>query len=133
MDLKKNNKRKKEKRFDYYLNLPWTYIIEQAKDEKGNKIYIVKINELPGVTTDALTIQEALESIKEAMLLAFEMYDESGEEIPEPIDETSYKGNIAYRTTPTRHHLIAKKAQKNRLSLSRVIDDLIDSALGSKK
>lgn len=74
------------KNLDYYLNLPWTYIVQTAKDENNNKIYIIKINELPGVSTDANTLEGAMESIKEAMTLAFELYTESGQEIPEPID-----------------------------------------------
>jgi predicted RNase H-like HicB family nuclease len=119
------------KDIQYYLDLPWTYIIEQAHDEKNRKIYIVRVQELPGVSTDALTMPKALESIKEAMALAFEMYLESGDEIPVPIDEDLFKGNIAYRTTSRRHYLIAKEAQKRSVSLSQVIDTMIDSLLSS--
>lgn len=67
--------------------------------------------------------------IKEALTLAIELYLESGDEIPEPINEDDYKGNIAYRTTPRRHYLIAQQAQKKRMSLSRFIDNLIDTTL----
>jgi predicted RNase H-like HicB family nuclease len=118
--------------FSYYLDLPWTYTIEQAQDENNNKIYIVRVNELPGVVTDAPTIEEAMKLIKEAMSLAFEMYLESGEEIPEPIKESHFKGNIAYRTTSRRHYLIAREAQKRNLSLSQLIDTLIDVATGKR-
>lgn len=130
MDIKKNMSKKE---LDYYLNLPWTYTIEQAKDEQNKKIYIVRVNELPGVSTDAPSIEEAMSLIQEAMTLAFEMYLKSGEEIPEPISEENYKGKIAYRTTARRHYIIAKEAKKNNLSLSQVIDNLIDTAILGKK
>ena len=54
------------------------------------------------------------------------------EEIPEPVDETKYKGNISYRTTGKRHYLIAKEAQKRGLSLSEAIDNCIDTSLKSR-
>jgi len=125
---KKNNIKKVPKNLEYYLNLPWTYSIETDVDTKGNRHYVVRVNELPGVCTDAPTIPKAMEEIKEAMLLAFEMYLAAGEEIPQPVDESKFQGNIAYRTTSRRHYIIAKEAEKRGQSLSRVIDDFIDVA-----
>lgn len=123
---------KNKKDIKYYLALPWTYTVETDKDEKGKKIYIVYVNELPGVCTDAHTIVEAMELIKEAMEAAFELYMQHGEEIPEPIDENEFKGNIAYRTSSRRHYLIAREAQKRNASLSKTLDELIDTALIKK-
>ena len=128
----KNNKNK-YKGLDYYLNLPWTYTIEQTLDEHDKKIYIIRVNELPGAATDAPTVEKAMKLIQEVMLISFQMYMESGDEIPEPIDESKYKGNIAYRTDSRRHYLIAREAQKTKRSLSQVIDSLIDSAQGLLK
>lgn len=91
MDIKK----KKYKKLDYYLNLPWTYTVECAKDENNNKIYIVRVNELPGICTDALSLDQAMILIKEPMIAAFEFYMENGEDIPEPVKEEDFKGNIA--------------------------------------
>lgn len=124
--------KKKYKNLNYYLNLPWTYTVEQARDEKKNKIYVVRVNELPGICTDASSLDEAMELIKEPMQAAFEFYMENGEDIPEPINEEDFKGNIAYRTTSRRHYLISKEAQKKEQSLSQVIDTLVDAALVPK-
>lgn len=77
----KNNAHKNIK---YYLDLPWTYTIETEKDEKGKSPYVVHVNELEGIATDAPTIEEAMKLIKEAMEAVFEMYLENDEEIPEP-------------------------------------------------
>ena len=120
-----------KKKLDYYLNLPWTYTVETAKDG-DETLYVISVNELPGICTDAPTIDEAMLLIKEAMLGVFQLYLENGEEIPEPVDQEQYKGNIAYRTTSRRHYLIAREAQRKNSSLSRVIDEFIDVVLGRK-
>lgn len=122
----KNNKTN-YKSLDYYLNLPWTYTIEQARDENDEKIYVIKVNELPGAVTDAPTIEQAMKAIEEVMIISFEMYMESGDEIPEPIDEANYKGNIAYRTSPRRHYSLVQEAKKRNQSLSQCIDTLLDA------
>ena len=74
--------KKKYKNLNYYLSLPWTYTVEQARDEDKNKIYVVRVNELPGICTDAKSLDEAMELIKEPMKAAFEFYMENGEDIP---------------------------------------------------
>jgi len=76
--------KKSLKDINYYLNLPWTYTLETDKDNDGKKFYILRVNELPGVMTDAYTTEEALELIKEPMQAVFEIYMEQGKEIPEP-------------------------------------------------
>lgn len=126
MDGKKN-----KKDINYYLNLPWTYTIETAT-ENGKILYIVHLNEIYGISTDAPSIEEGMKLIKEAMTAAFEMYLEDNEEIPEPIKEENYKGKIAYRTTPKRHYFIAKEAKKRDLSLSQIIDQFIDKSVAKK-
>lgn len=118
-----------KKDIKYYLNLPWTYTVETGHDENNNFIYIIHVNELPGVCTDAPTINEAMEQIKEVMTATFKLYIKQGDPIPEPIDEEQFKGNIAYRTSSKRHFLIAKEAQKKNASLSKTIDDIIDKTL----
>lgn len=122
-------KKKVNKNIEYYLNLPWTYTIETEKDEKGKPIYVVYVNELEGIATDAPTIEKAMKLIKEVMEATFEMYLENDEEIPEPKIFEQYKGNIAYRTTPLRHYSLVKEAQKKNVSISQLIDNAIDSTL----
>lgn len=124
--------KKKYKSINHYVSLPWTYTVEQARDEDNNKIYVVRVNELPGICTDATSLDEAMELIKEPMKVAFEFYMENNEDIPEPVKEEDFKGNIAYRTTSRRHYLISKEAQKKDQSLSQVIDSLVDTVLMHK-
>ena len=125
--------KKEYKKLSYYLALPWTYTVEQAKDENNKKIYIVRVNELPGICTDASSVDEAMELIKEPIEAAIEFYMENNQDIPEPMNEENFKGNISYRTTSRRHYLITKEAQRRDLSLSQLIDNLVDSALLYKR
>ena len=125
--------KKHYKKLSYYLALPWTYTVEQSQDENGDKIYIVRVNELPGICTDAPSVAKAMKLIQEPIAAAIEFYMENNQEIPEPIKEEDFKGNISYRTTSRRHYLISKEAQKRDLSLSQLIDNLIDSALVHKR
>lgn len=68
---------------EHYLQLPWTYTMQEIC--QGESVYfVICVNELPGVCTDALTRDEAREQIKEAMIAAFRMYMKQGEEIPAP-------------------------------------------------
>ena len=118
----------KTKDINYYLNLPWTYTVETTR-ETGELLYIVHVNELPGIATDAPSLEEAMKLIKEAMKAAFKLYLKHGDEIPEPVNPNKFKGNIAYRTSSTRHYKLFKEAQKQNQSLSQFIDQCIDVVL----
>lgn len=73
------------KNINYYLNMPWTYTIQASHDEKNRPLYTVCVNELPGVCTDAYSIEEGMQLIKDAMIGTFTLYMKQGEEIPEPV------------------------------------------------
>ena len=119
-----------KKNLKYYLKLKWSYIIE-PESEGGKDYYIIRVNELPGVCTDAETIEEGLKNIKEAIHAALQLYLKNGEPIPEPIKKESFKGNIAYRTTRERHYYVAKIAKQIHKSISKTLDVLIDTGISN--
>jgi predicted RNase H-like HicB family nuclease len=121
-----------KKQIEHYVNLPWSYTIEQ-ETYKENHYFIIRVNELPGVCTDAETIEEGMQLIKEAIEGAVILYLKNGEQVPEPIKKENYKGNIAYRTTSERHYHVAKLASSTHKSISKTIDELIDASLGHLK
>lgn len=125
---------KKNKDLKYYQNLPWTYTIGQDVDNEGNKIYVISVNELPGVQTDAYTREEAFELIKDAMDGTFALYMEIGKKIPEPksIKEKEFKGNIMYRTSKERHFRLAQEARKRKKPINKLIDEFVGQALTAK-
>lgn len=113
------------KNLKYYLRLNWSYTIEQ-ESHKGKHYYIIRVNELPGVCTDAETVEEGMQLIQEAIEGAVRLYLKHGEEVPEPIKKEDYRGHIAYRTTSERHYHVAKLAKSMHKSISKTMDDLID-------
>ena len=118
----------KKKTLTYYLNLPWSYTIEQETYNR-KAYYIIRVNELPGVCTDAETIEEGMVAIKEVIKASIKLYLKQGDPIPEPIDKKKFKGNIAYRTTAERHFLLSKIALHEQKSLSKTLDLLVDKSL----
>lgn len=121
-------KKNKIKDLNYYMRLKWTYTIEQDVDS-GKDFYIIRLNELPGVCTDAETVEEGMKAIKEPMKAAIKLYMSNGEEVPEPIKEEDYPGNISYRTSSRRHCKLAREAQRRKKSLSKLLDELIDQSI----
>jgi predicted RNase H-like HicB family nuclease len=119
-----------KKELKYYLGLKWSYTVEED-EYKGEKFYIVRVNELPGVVTDGETIEEAMTNIKDAIAAAVELYLEQGDPIPEPIQKAKYKGKIAYRTTSERHYYLARIAQQKHVSMNKALDMIFDAGLKS--
>ena len=117
-----------KKTLKYYLNLNWSYTIEQDTFE-GEKFYIIRVNELQGVCTDSTTIEEGMKDIKEVIKAAIELYLKHGEEVPEPINKEKFKGNIAYRTTSDRHYHLAKLAQQKHVSMNKALDMVFDAGI----
>lgn len=117
-----------KKDLKYYIGLKWTYSLEEEK-HKGKTIYILRVNELPGVVSDGETLSEAMVNIKDALALTIELYLEQGDPIPEPIQKDKFKGNIAYRTTSERHYNLAKIALQNHVSMNKALDMIFDAGL----
>jgi len=117
-----------KKKLKYYLGLNWSYTIEQDI-HNGKKFYIIRVNELPGVCTDATTIQKGMKDIREAIAAAIELYLEQGDPIPEPISKEEFKGKISYRTTSERHYFLAKLAQQQHLSMNKALDMIFDAGM----
>lgn len=114
-----------KKDLKYYLELNWSYTIEQDVHQ-GKKFYIIRVNELPGVCTDAKTVEEGMRNIQDAIAGTIELYLEQGDPIPEPINKEKFKGNIAYRTTSERHYSLAKLAQYKHVSMNKALDMVFD-------
>jgi antitoxin HicB len=117
-----------KKDLKYYLGLNWSYTIEQDFYRR-KKFYIIRVNELPGVCTDANTIEEGMQNIQDAIIATIELYLEQGDPIPEPINKEEFKGNIAYRTTSERHYYLAKLAQQKHVSMNKALDMVFDAGI----
>ena len=113
---------------EHYLSLPWTYRVETLSQE-AEIIFVVQVNELPGLSVRQASLSEAMTTLRQLMTDTIASMVEQGITIPEPINQSKCKGQISYRTSSTRHWAVAKEARRRGVSLSRLIDECIDSSL----
>ena len=66
------------------MNLNWSFTIEQ-ETHKGERYYIIRVHELPGICADAESVEEGMKEIQEAIESAIRLYLKNREPVPEPI------------------------------------------------
>jgi len=115
-----------KKNLDYYLNLPYTYIIEWS-DVDG--CFLGSIVELERNMTCGHTREEVLFNLKEALVSYVATSLDNNMEIPEPLKIGDFKGNITYRTSKEHHYKLAKQAKLYGKSINAFIDEAIDEKL----
>ena len=114
-----------KKTLDYYLNLPYTYIIEWS-DVDG--CFLGNITELEYNMTCGQTREEVFENLKEALISYVTTSLDNNMEIQEPLRIDDFKGSITYRTSKERHYMLAKQAKL----YGKSINTFIDEAIGEK-
>ena len=117
-----------KKSLKYYLNLPYTYVIEWSDVDN---CFLGSIIELERNMTCGQTREEVLANLKEALISYVKTSLENNFEIPEPLKMKDYKGNITYRTSQERHYWLAKQAKLYGKSINAFIDDAIGEKLKS--
>ena len=118
-----------KKNLNYYLNLPYTYVIEWS-DVDG--CFLGSIVELERNMTCGHTREEVLSNLKEALISYVTTSLDNNMEIPEPLSIKDYKGNITYRTSKERHYKLAKQAKLYGKSINTFIDEAITEKLEAK-
>ena len=114
-----------KKNMNYYLNLPYTYVIEWS-DIDG--CFLGSIAELEHRMTCGDTREEVLANLKEALISYITTSLSNKMEIPEPLKMENFKGSITYRTSKERHYSLAKMAK----IYGKSINTFIDEAIGEK-
>jgi len=115
-----------KKNLEYYLNLPYTYIIEWS-DVDG--CFLGSIVELERNMTCGQTREEVLTNLKEALVAYVTTSLDNNMEIPEPFKIDDFKGSITYRTSKERHYKLAKQAKLYGKSINAFIDEAIGEKL----
>ena len=115
-----------KKNLDYYLNLPYSYIIEWSEVDD---CFLGSIIELERNMTYGKTREEVLSNLKEALASYVTTSLAHNMEIPEPLKIKDFKGNITYRTSKERHYQLAKQAKLYGKSINAFIDDAIGEKL----
>lgn len=115
-----------KKDLNYYLGLNWTYRFEWSDEDGG---YVASVAELNGCMSFGETIEEATAMIKDALLSYLSCSLEYGDEIPEPMKASDFKGNITFRTTGSKHYKIAQRAKTLGISINAFIDSAVEDKL----
>ena len=115
-----------KRKLDYYLNLPYTYIIEWS-DVDG--CFLGSIVELERNMTYGQTREEVLSNLKDALVSYITTSLDNNIEIPEPLKIGDFKGSITYRTSKERHYRLAKQAKFYGKSINSFIDEVIGEKL----
>ena len=115
-----------KKKLDYFLNLPYTFIIEWSDVDK---CFLGSIVELERNMTCGQTREETFKYLKEALFSYVTTSLANNMEIPEPIKIGDFKGSITYRTSKERHYQLAKQAKLHGKSLNAFIDEVIGEKL----
>ncbi|MCS6266968.1 MAG: type II toxin-antitoxin system HicB family antitoxin [Vampirovibrio sp.] len=118
------------KTIDYYLDLPWSISCEYSDDTI--EPWTARVTELQGCMSHGKIPLEAIEGLfEEALPLHLKGLLASNNAIPEPIKPEDCKGEIAYRTTPSKHYQLLRLANSLGKSLNKVLDDAVISYLDS--
>ncbi len=115
-----------KKKADYYVNLPYTYVIEWSEIDG---CFLGTIVELERNMTCGNTREEVLANLKEALMSYITTSLENNIAIPEPLNIKDFKGNITYRTSKEKHYLLAKQAKLYGKSINAFIDEAISEKL----
>ena len=111
-----------KKDLDYYLKLPYTFIIEWSY---ADDCFLGSIVELERNMTCGKTREEVLSNLKEALVSYITTSLKNKIEIPEPLKIEDFKGSITYRTTKERHYELAKLAKLYDKSINAFIDEAV--------
>ncbi len=106
-------------KIDYYMNLEYTYIINQVNDESGTYFY-ARVLELDGCQSHGDTFEEAYENLRDAMLGWIELKIKDKEDIPLPKSADTFSGKFVIRMPKTLHQKLVIEAEKEGVSLNQL-------------
>ena len=109
---------KKNKKVKEYLELPYNFIVQPIKDERGFYFY-ARVLELDGCQSTGETFEEAYENVKEAMELWIEEKLKAGLEIPLPVGYDDFSGKFVVRIPKSLHYKLTVEAEREGVSLNQ--------------
>lgn len=106
------------KDIEYYMSLPYNYIVQPITDESGNYFY-ARVLELDGCQSTGETFEEAYENVKDAMKGWIETKIENGFEVPLPVGYDNFSGKFIVRIPKSLHYKLSVEAQREGVSLNQ--------------
>lgn len=105
---------------DKHLKKPYNIIIKPVSDEAGN-YFAARVLEFDGCITTGETKEEAHNNIYEVLEGFIEDMIEEGEEVPEPIGDEDFSGNLRVRMPKSMHKNLSQAAKLEGISLNQYI------------
>lgn len=106
------------KNVEYYMNLPYNYIVQPITDESGSYFY-ARVLELDGCQSTGKTFEEAYENLREAMEGWIETKLEGGFEVPLPVGYDDFSGKFVVRIPKSLHYRLTIEAEQEGVSLNQ--------------
>lgn len=102
-------KKKAKTPVKYEIKIDWS---------EEDKVYVVTVPELPGCMTHGDTPEEAAKMAGEAIEGHIEAMRKIGKDVPPPLAEEKFSGNLHIRVEPSTHRDLAIKARMSGRSLN---------------
>ena len=106
------------KNVEYYMNLPYNYIVQPITDESGTYFY-ARVLELDGCQSTGETFEEAYKNLKEAMRGWLEAKLEGGFDVPLPVGYDDFSGKFVVRIPKSLHYRLSVEAEQEGVSLNQ--------------
>lgn len=110
---------------DYIYSVVWS---------EEDDAFIGRVLEFPSLAAHGSTQAKALSEIRSVVQHAFEDLQDSGEEVPEPLNKRRYSGKLNVRLPKYLHRQLAIEAAEEGVSLNQLISTkLAVTGWGSQK
>jgi antitoxin HicB len=117
-----------------YLKLPYHDRIVRSETVDGEPSWFGTVDELLGLTTSSLTLDDMEAQLQDAKQAWFEAAIELGREIPEPREEDystpEYSGRLGLRIAKGLHRAVAEHAALEGISLTQFASNVLAGAVG---
>jgi predicted HicB family RNase H-like nuclease len=98
-----------------------------------DQLYVSSVAEFPYLSADGATPEEALVELKGVVEEAVDILSSEGKDIPVPLSQREYKGNISLRLSPEIHGLVVARARDEGCSLNQFLTSLIERNIYADK
>jgi predicted RNase H-like HicB family nuclease len=92
---------------------------------EAKQAFIAEAPELPDCQVEAATRAEALAKLEVEMKAQLENMEAQGVELPRPLDELEFDGNLAVKVTPALHRELAFIAKADGVELDVLLAELL--------
>lgn len=110
---------KNKPKYKYQIMIHWS---------PADSAYLAIVPELENCISHGETQRDALEMAEDAIEAYIQSLKKRGEEVPQPLAEKAFSGNIPLRIEPALHRKLAIEASFEHKSLNKLISEKLKSS-----